>query len=107
MVVARDNGVEGLRQARELDDHDPGGRVDPDELPVDADTEERARRAQWWLTGDATSPFFGVGIYGQFVWIDPTAGIVIVKLSSLPKALDTVVTRDHHRAFASVAAALA
>jgi CubicO group peptidase (beta-lactamase class C family) len=64
-------------------------------------------RAQWWLTGDATSPFFGVGIYGQFVWIDPTAGIVIVKLSSLPKALDTVVTRDHHRAFASVAAALA
>jgi len=64
-------------------------------------------RAQWWLTGDETSPFFGVGIYGQFVWIDPAAGVVIVKLSSLPKALDPAITRDHHRAFAAVAAAVA
>jgi hypothetical protein len=32
---------------------------------------------------------------------------VIVKLSSLPKALEPGVTRDHHRAFASVTAALA
>lgn len=64
-------------------------------------------RTQWWLTGDETSPFFGVGIYGQFVWIGPAAGIVIVKLSSLPIALDPTITRDHHRAFASVATAVA
>jgi hypothetical protein len=62
--------------------------------------------AQWWITGDETSAFESRGIYGQFLWIDPTADIVIVKLSSLPKALEPIVTRDHQRAFASVAAAL-
>ena len=63
--------------------------------------------AQWWITGDDTSAFEGRGIYGQFLWIDPAADVVIVKLSSLPRALDAVVTRDHQRAFASIAAALA
>ena len=62
--------------------------------------------AQWWITGGDKSAFEGRGIYGQFLWIDPVADVVIAKLSSLPKALDPVVTRDHHRAFASIAAAL-
>ena len=67
---------------------------------------EGSYRTQWWITGDESSAFEGRGIYGQFLWIDPTAGVVIVKLSTLPKALEPGVTRDHHRAFASVAAAL-
>ncbi len=64
-------------------------------------------RSQWWCTGEAGKPFLAVGIYGQFLWIDPTANVVVAKLSSLPKALDPLVTRDHHRAFAAIAAALA
>ncbi|HVM56115.1 MAG TPA: serine hydrolase [Gaiellaceae bacterium] len=64
-------------------------------------------RSQWWSTGGEASAFYAVGIFGQFIWVDPGADVVIVKLSSLPKALDPVVTRDHHRAFRSVAAALA
>ena len=26
---------------------------------------------QWWMTGDASGAFYGVGIYGQFLWLDP------------------------------------
>jgi 6-aminohexanoate-oligomer exohydrolase len=63
-------------------------------------------RAQWWNTGGEGSAFFAVGIYGQFLWIDPAADVVIVKLSSLPNALDPGITRDHHHAFAGVVAAL-
>ena len=50
---------------------------------------------------------FAVGIYGQFLWIDPAADVVIVKLSSLPTALEPGVTADHHRVFAAVVAAVA
>lgn len=63
-------------------------------------------RSKWWLPGDGRGTVYGVGIYGQFVWIDPTSGVVIVKLSSLPAALDPLVTREHHRAFRALAAAL-
>jgi CubicO group peptidase (beta-lactamase class C family) len=63
-------------------------------------------RAQWWVTGNEAGAFESRGIYGQFLWIDPAADVVVVKLSSLPEALDPTVTRDHHRAFASIAAAL-
>ena len=64
-------------------------------------------RSQWWVTGNETGALESRGIYGQFLWIDPAADVVIVKLSSLPRALDPIVTRDHQRAFASIAAALA
>lgn len=68
---------------------------------------EGSYRAQWWITAGEGSAFFAVGIYGQFLWLDPAADTVIVKLSSRPSALDPIVRRDHYRAFASVVAALA
>ena len=42
VVRGRDAGREGGREARELGDHDAGGRVDPEELPEDAATLDRA-----------------------------------------------------------------
>lgn len=46
-----------------------------------------AYRNQFWKTGNANNAFFGVGIHGQYVYIDPTANVVISKLSSHPKPL--------------------
>lgn len=43
-----------------------------------------AYRNQFWKTGNANDAFFGVGIHGQYVYIDPTAEVVIAKLSSHP-----------------------
>jgi len=64
-------------------------------------------RAQWWVTGGETDAIEGRGIFGQYLWIDPAANVVIAKLSSLPAALAPGVTAAHHRAFASVVEAVA
>lgn len=34
---------------------------------------------QWWLPSNSDGEFFAVGIYGQFIYINPKAGIVIAK----------------------------
>ena len=64
-------------------------------------------RAQWWVTEAETGAIEGRGIYGQFLWVDPEADVVIVKLSSLPRALEPGVTPEHHRVFAAIIDALA
>jgi CubicO group peptidase (beta-lactamase class C family) len=45
-------------------------------------------RNKWWITGNEHGDFFGSGIYGQHLYIDPTARVVIAKFSSRPHALD-------------------
>lgn len=45
-------------------------------------------RAFWYNTEDDHRSYFGIGVFGQVFWIDPTAGMVIVKFSSQPKATD-------------------
>ena len=44
-------------------------------------------RDQWWNTHNAHNAFTAWGVHGQFVYIDPTANVVIVKQSSLPQAM--------------------
>jgi 6-aminohexanoate-oligomer exohydrolase len=39
---------------------------------------------QWWCTGNERGVVSGIGIHGQSLWIDPSNGTVIVKLSSWP-----------------------
>ena len=43
-------------------------------------------RDQFWRTGDDHGCFFGVGIHGQFVWMNPATDTVVAKFSSLPEA---------------------
>ncbi len=60
---------------------------------------------QWWITGD-DSRMYATCICGQFFWLDIARDLVIVKLSSLPAALDYAIVRDHPVAFQSIAAAI-
>ena len=43
-------------------------------------------RNQFWISGDADGSFYATGIHGQYVWMNPNADMVVVKLSSLPEA---------------------
>jgi CubicO group peptidase (beta-lactamase class C family) len=43
-------------------------------------------RNQFWVTADPHGCFYGVGIYGQYVWMSPQHDVVIAKLSTLPHA---------------------
>ncbi|MFF4172766.1 serine hydrolase domain-containing protein [Streptomyces sp. NPDC001744] len=43
---------------------------------------------QWWTLGGEHRAFTGLGIHGQFLWIDPVADAVVVKTSAWPTADD-------------------
>lgn len=39
---------------------------------------------QWWLPPGNRGEFSGIGVYNQYVYVDPSRGVVIVKLSANP-----------------------
>ena len=55
-------------------------------------------RNQFWVSGDGSGSFYGVGIHGQYVWLNPVADVVVAKLSSLPEA-DSPDDWAEHMAF--------
>lgn len=40
---------------------------------------------QWWCTGNERGNVTGIGIYGQYLWLDPATDTVIVKMSTWPE----------------------
>lgn len=63
-------------------------------------------RNQWWATGNERSNVYAVGIYGQYIWLDPRADTVIVKFSSEPAAVSLASSELHNDLFIEVARAL-
>lgn len=63
-------------------------------------------RNQWWVTGNNRGSFYAAGIHGQFIWVDPPSGTVIVKFSSWPEPITEAWSRSHAKAFLSVGEAL-
>jgi len=49
---------------------------------------------QWWTLGGERRAFTGIGVFGQYLYVDPDADVVIAKTSAWPSAdddeLDTV-----------------
>ncbi|MDI2124982.1 serine hydrolase domain-containing protein [Yinghuangia seranimata] len=43
---------------------------------------------QWWTLGGEHRAFTGLGIHGQFLWVDPEADVVVVKTSAWSTAED-------------------
>jgi len=44
---------------------------------------------QWWLPESEVGEFAAIGVYNQFIWIDPSRDMVIVKLSANPRYAET------------------
>lgn len=63
-------------------------------------------RNQWWVPVSRGHVLLGMGIYGQFLYVDLEADVVIAKMSTLPFPLDPEVSADHRRAFAAIVQAL-
>ena len=52
---------------------------------------------QWWLPGADRGEFAAIGIYNQFVYVDPARGVTIVKLSANPAygtSMDEATNRE-------------
>lgn len=60
----------------------------------------------WWATGNERGNVYAVGIHGQYVWLDPPTGTVIVKFSSAPEALGRTMNSDHARLFHDLCTAM-
>jgi len=45
-------------------------------------------RNQWYQVGDADKSLMALGIHGQWLYINPTAEIVIAKMASQPEPVD-------------------
>jgi 6-aminohexanoate-oligomer exohydrolase len=46
---------------------------------------------QWWIPGRQRPSFYAVGIFGQYLWLDPVRDVVIAKFASeaVPRAHDS------------------
>jgi CubicO group peptidase (beta-lactamase class C family) len=62
-------------------------------------------RSKWYDTRNPHGAFCGIGIHGQWIWVDPQARVVCAKLSSMPTALDA--DENAMRAFHAIGEALA
>jgi CubicO group peptidase (beta-lactamase class C family) len=63
-------------------------------------------RNHWHTTGNKNGAYFSIGTYGQALWIDPKAKVVIVKLSSAPQPFDEKMARNTFRGFEAITDAL-
>lgn len=60
-------------------------------------------RNQWWITHNEHKAYSAIGIYGQFIYVDPTAQVVIVKQSSFLSARNETIDYDPIVAFHELA----
>ena len=51
-------------------------------------TDAGTYKNQWWIPGDPHGSFYGVGIFGQYLWLDSSADIVIAKFSADDSPVD-------------------
>lgn len=59
---------------------------------------------QWWTLGDGV--FTGLGVHGQYLWVDPARELVIVKTSAWNTADDEGRDRETVAAFRAISDAL-
>ena len=63
-------------------------------------------RSQWYIMGEGEVPYFGLGIHGQHLYVDPRAELVVAHMSAQPEPINDVKDRIALRAFEALAAAL-
>ncbi len=64
-------------------------------------------RSQWYDTGLPSGALAAVGIHGQWIWIDPAAEVVFVKLSAQPEPADDPLDQRLIAAFDALASEMA
>lgn len=68
----------------------------PSDLPIG----EWGYSAQWWHAPSSDGDFTALGVFGQYIYVDPDARTVIVKLSDHGTEQDEIDTVDAMRAIA-------
>lgn len=61
-------------------------------------------RNKWYQTGYANGAFLAIGIHGQWLYVNPAAEVVIVKMSSQPEPVDDATDKLNLQLFEALAA---
>jgi len=64
-------------------------------------------RNKWWIIGNDHGAYTGIGVFGQWLYVDPKASTVIAVFSSQPLPSDDNVSIDSLRCFDAIARTLA
>ena len=64
-------------------------------------------RNKWWIIGNDHDAYTGIGVFGQWLYIDPKSSVVIAVFSSQPLPSDDNVSIDSVRCFEAIGRALA
>ncbi|MEO9013044.1 MAG: serine hydrolase [Ginsengibacter sp.] len=72
-----------------IDDIEKGGSIEAFEKSGHPELKGWSYRDMWWITENKHKAFSGRGVYGQAIYIDPTAEMVIVRLASHPVAANS------------------
>ncbi|CAN7221429.1 serine hydrolase [Rhizobium sp. LjRoot30] len=51
-------------------------------------------RSKWYQTGEADGSYCGIGIHGQWLWVDPSTDTVIATVSSQPIPINDAMEKD-------------
>ncbi len=60
-------------------------------------------RSMWWLLHNKHGAFAARGVYGQTIYVDPTADMVIVRFASFPTAKNAEIDPTSLPAYQAVA----
>ena len=88
----------GMREGVEIIPADWIAESTRDSAPLDVEGFPPGYGYQWWVPVNADGEFFAVGVYGQYIYINPKAGIVIAKNAAHREFLDTDKVEGGHMA---------
>lgn len=71
------------------------------------DSESYGYSTQWWLIGERPGSITGIGVHGQFLWIDPSTETVIMRTAAWPTPDDPQRSAEAHAAFLALGTWLA
>jgi CubicO group peptidase (beta-lactamase class C family) len=63
-------------------------------------------RSQWYVSDDKDPALCAIGIHGQWIYVNPAAGVVIVKHASQAQPVDDRIERLNMAMFSAISAAL-
>ncbi|MBD3403948.1 serine hydrolase [candidate division GN15 bacterium] len=76
---------------------------DPDKFSGFPTLEGGSYTSQWWVLHNAHGAFAARGVHGQTIYVDPTAEMVLVRLSSHPRAQNGFIDPTSLPAYQAVA----
>ncbi|NNC37173.1 MAG: serine hydrolase [Hyphomonadaceae bacterium] len=88
----------GMRDGVEIIPADWVAASTANTAPLDVEGFPPGYGYQWWVPVNADGEFFAVGVYGQYIYINPKAGVVIAKNAAHREFLDEDKVQGGHMA---------